>query len=62
MKFHPCPDTKPHGQHEWYWKNILRRDCPGLPTCLCSDHVEMHTHPAPGVLGVPLALSDMEEF
>lgn len=22
--------------------------------CLCSDHVEMHTHPAPGDLGVPL--------
>nr|WP_221374498.1 hypothetical protein [Actinoplanes polyasparticus] len=30
MRSHPCPDAKPHGRHEWYWKNILRRDCAGV--------------------------------
>ncbi len=30
MKFHPCPDTKPHGRHEWYRGNIIREDCAGV--------------------------------
>jgi hypothetical protein len=24
-----CATVEPHGPHEWYWKNILRRECPG---------------------------------
>jgi hypothetical protein len=41
-----CGDTKQHSRHEWYWKNILRRDCPGyaeidwgsIPLAGCCKH------------------------
>lgn len=27
-----CPDTKPHGPHEWYGvPAAVRRECPGVP-------------------------------
>ncbi|MET0417301.1 MAG: hypothetical protein ABW022_14915 [Actinoplanes sp.] len=35
MKHQPCPDGTAHGPHEWYWKNILRRSCPGLVVAFC---------------------------
>lgn len=26
-----CDNPAPHGEHEWIWDRILRRQCPGVP-------------------------------
>ena len=35
MKTEHCGKPTDHSRHEWYWKNILRRDCPGLTVAPC---------------------------
>lgn len=30
MRREPCTKAEPHGPHEWYWRSILRRECPGV--------------------------------
>jgi len=30
-----CKNTEAHGPHEWYWRNIFRRNCPGLVVAAC---------------------------
>ena len=30
-----CNDITAHGPHEWSWKRILRRECPGLVVAFC---------------------------
>lgn len=35
MKTEHCPSLTAHGRHEWYWKNILRRDCLGITVAFC---------------------------
>jgi hypothetical protein len=30
-----CTDGTAHGPHEWYWRNILRRECRGLRFEFC---------------------------
>lgn len=43
MKAERCGDTNAHGQHEWYWKNILRRECPGWnPSVAFCNNNETH--------------------
>lgn len=37
-----CEDLyRDHGTHEWYWKNILRRQCPGVTVAPCGY---LHRH------------------
>lgn len=31
-----CKTPTPHDRHEWYWRGILRRDCPGLVVVRCN--------------------------
>lgn len=41
MRYRPCTVGTAHGPHEWYWRNIFRRDCPGLVVAPCGhphDH------------------------
>jgi len=35
MHSQPCTSGLAHDPHEWYWKNILRRNCPGLVVAFC---------------------------
>jgi hypothetical protein len=30
VKQQACDRETPHGPHEWYWRSILRRECPGV--------------------------------
>lgn len=36
-----CLRGDEHSRHEWYWLNILRRDCPGLTVSYCG-HDQTH--------------------
>jgi hypothetical protein len=40
----PCASGLAHGPHEWYWKSILRRDCPGLVVSPCGRDVTHVPH------------------
>lgn len=46
MKTDPCPATVAHSPHEWYWRHILRRRCPGLVVEFCGrdDTHSPHRH------------------
>jgi hypothetical protein len=37
MRTKNCGTLTDHGRHEWYWRNILRRHCPGVLSGLCAD-------------------------
>ncbi len=41
MKKELCSSRLQHDPHEWYWKNILRRNCPGLVVGFCG-HQRTH--------------------
>jgi hypothetical protein len=38
VKTELCDRRIQHERHEWYWRNILRRDCPGLVVDHCGQN------------------------
>lgn len=32
-----CTAGEAHDRHEWYWRGILRRECPGLLVVQCHE-------------------------